>query len=135
MSREDIAKGQIKFLKKAIERILTSAPYPMEKNRFVKYVNKHLAKACPQCFFYGIPSEDAYVIEERELLRNDHSVVYCELDAWLTFRCGKLVLYRRAVVRLLEIDHVYEVVLEVEPVRKKRVELEKREYLKASSRA
>jgi hypothetical protein len=72
-------------------------------------------------FFYGIPIGDAYVIEERELLRNGHSVVYCELDAWLTFRCGKLVLHRRAVVRLLEVDHVYDVVLEVEPVRKKRV--------------
>jgi len=101
-----VKQVMVVILKKAIERILTSAPYPMEKNRFWKYVNKRLEKACPQCFFYGIPSGDAYVIEERELLRNDHSVVYCELDAWLTFRCGKLVLHRRAVVSLLEVNHL-----------------------------
>jgi len=74
-------------------------------------------------FFYGIPS-DAYVIEEIELLGDKATSLrlnYVILDAWLSFRCGKLVLHRRAVVRLLEVDHVYDVVLEVEPVRKKRV--------------
>jgi hypothetical protein len=110
VSREDIAKGQIKLLKKTIERILTSAPYPMEKRTFLKYVSKRFEKVCREVcgcssFFYGIPS-DGYVIEERELLRDGHSVVYCELDVWLPFRCGKLTLYRKAVVSLLEVNHL-----------------------------
>ena len=115
MSREDIAKGQIKLLKKTIERILTSAPYPMVKERFEEYVNKRLAKACREVcgcssFFYGIPIGNGYVIEERgELLGGKATSLrlnYVILDVWLPFRCGKLTLYRRAVVSLLEVNHL-----------------------------
>jgi len=108
-----LGEGQKKLLKKAIERILTSAPYPMEKRTFLKYVNKRLAKVCREVcgcssFFYGIPS-DGYVIEEIELLGDKATSLrlnYVILDVWLPFRCGKLTLYRKAVVSLLEVNHL-----------------------------
>jgi len=109
-----LGEGQKKLLKKAIERILTSAPYPMEKRTFLKYVSKRFEKVCREVcdctsFFYGIPS-DGYVIEERgELLGGKATSLrlnYVILDVWLPFRCGKLTLYRRAVVSLLEVNHL-----------------------------
>ena len=108
-----VIEGQKKVLKKAIERILTSVPYPMEKRTFLKYVSKRFEKVCREVcdctsFFYGIPS-DAYVIEEIELLGDKATSLrlnYVILDVWLPFRCGKLTLYRRAVVSLLEVNHL-----------------------------